>query len=155
MRALAVVRLNRPLPCCRSLTQATLTSDSRIELARSCPPTRFLALWLRRVGGGHVSVGGGRRELAWYHSQSQDDETGGASMSGPEHYRRAAELAAEAHRLLGQGDGQATAGACAAVAQAHAVLALAAATAIGASGADTRAWADLTGTGFGSGRGDH
>jgi hypothetical protein len=31
-------------------------------------------------------------------------------MGGPEHYRRAEELAAEAHRLLGQGDGQATAG---------------------------------------------
>ena len=48
-------------------------------------------------------------------------------MTGPEHYRRAEELAAEAHRLLGQGDGQATAGVWAAVAQAHAVLALAAA----------------------------
>jgi hypothetical protein len=29
-------------------------------------------------------------------------------MTGPEHYRRADHLAAEAHRLLGQGDGQAT-----------------------------------------------
>jgi hypothetical protein len=48
-------------------------------------------------------------------------------MTGPEHYRRAGELAAEAHRLLGQGDGQATAGVWAAVAQAPAVLALAAA----------------------------
>ena len=57
-------------------------------------------------------------------------------MTGPEHYRRAGELAAEAHRLLGQGDGQATAGVWAAVAQAHAVLALAAATAVGASRAD-------------------
>ena len=57
-------------------------------------------------------------------------------MTGPEHYRRAEELAAEAHRLLGQGDGQATAGVWAAVAQTHAVLALAAATAVGASGAD-------------------
>jgi len=46
-------------------------------------------------------------------------------MTGPEHYRRAEELAAEAHRLLGQGDGQATGGAWAAVAQTHAVLALA------------------------------
>ena len=36
-----------------------------------------------------------------------------------------------------------------------AVLALAAATAVGASGADTRAWADAAGTGVGSGRGDH
>jgi hypothetical protein len=33
-------------------------------------------------------------------------------MTGPEHsYRRAEELAAEAQKLLGQGDGQATAGA--------------------------------------------
>jgi hypothetical protein len=76
-------------------------------------------------------------------------------MGGPEHYRRAEELAAEAHRLLGQGDGQATAGVWAAMAQTHAVLALAAATAIGASGVDTRAWADAAGTRLGSGRGDH
>ena len=76
-------------------------------------------------------------------------------MNGPEHYRRAEELAAEAHRLLGQGDGQATAGAWPAVAQTHAVLALAAATAVGASGADHQAWADAAGTGFGSGCGDH
>ena len=75
-------------------------------------------------------------------------------MSGPEHYRRAEELAAEADRLLGQGDGQATAGVWAAVAQTHAVLALAAATAIGASGVDDRAWADAAGTRLGSGRGD-
>jgi hypothetical protein len=76
-------------------------------------------------------------------------------MTGPEHYRRAEELAAEADRLLGQGDGQATAGVWAAVAQTHAVLALAAATAIGASGVDDRAWADAAGTRLGSGRGDH
>ena len=75
-------------------------------------------------------------------------------MTGPEHYRRVEELAAEAHRLLGQGDGQASAGAWAAVAQAHAVLALAAATAIGASGADSRVWIDAAGTRFGSGRGE-
>jgi hypothetical protein len=75
-------------------------------------------------------------------------------MTGPEHYRRAEELAAEAHRLLGQGDGQANAGAWAAVAQAHAVLALAAATPIGTSGADNRAWVDAAGTRSGSGRGD-
>jgi hypothetical protein len=36
------------------------------------------------------------------------------------------------------------------VAQTHAVLALAAATAAGESGADSRAWADAAGTGFGS-----
>jgi hypothetical protein len=76
-------------------------------------------------------------------------------MTGPEHYGRAEELAAEAHRLLGQGDGQATAGLWAAVAQTHAMLARGAATAVGASGADHRAWADTAGTGFGSGRGDH
>ena len=57
-------------------------------------------------------------------------------MTGPEHYRRAEELAAQAHGLLGQGDGQATAGVWAAAAQTPAVLALAAATAVGASGAD-------------------
>ena len=69
-------------------------------------------------------------------------------MTGPEHYRRAGELAAETHRLPGQEDGQATAGVwAAAAAQAHAVLALAAATAVGASGADHRAWADAAGTG--------
>ena len=39
-------------------------------------------------------------------------------MTGPEHYRRGEELAAQAHRLLGRGDGQATAGVWAAVAQA-------------------------------------
>jgi hypothetical protein len=60
-------------------------------------------------------------------------------MTAPEHYVRAEELAGEAYRLLGQGDGQATARVWAAVAQAHAVLALAAATAVGASGADNRA----------------
>ena len=75
-------------------------------------------------------------------------------MGRPEHYRRAEELAAEAHRLLGQGDRQAAAGVWAAVAQTHAVLALAAATAVGSSGADNRAWADAAGTRVGSGRGD-
>jgi hypothetical protein len=68
-------------------------------------------------------------------------------MNGPEHYRRAEELAAEAQRLIGQGDGQATAGRLGRVAQIHAVLALAAATAVGASGADHRAWADAAGPG--------
>ncbi len=76
-------------------------------------------------------------------------------MTGPEHYRRAEELAAEAHSLLGQGDGQATAGIWAAVAQTHAVLVLAAAAAVGASGADNRAWADAAGTRFSSGHDDH
>jgi hypothetical protein len=59
-------------------------------------------------------------------------------MTGPEHCLRAEELAAGAHRLLGQADSHATAGVWAAVAQTHAVLALAAATAVGASGADHR-----------------
>jgi hypothetical protein len=76
-------------------------------------------------------------------------------MTGPEHYGRAEELAAEAHRLLGQGDGQAAAGVWAAVAQTHAMLALAAATPVGASGADHRAWADAAGTRFSSGHDDH
>ena len=76
-------------------------------------------------------------------------------MTRPEHDRRAKEVAAEAYRLLGQGEGQATEGDWAAVAQAHAVLALAAATAVGASGADSRAWADAAETGFRSSYGDH
>ena len=67
-------------------------------------------------------------------------------MTGPEHFRRAEELAAEAHKLLGQGDGQATAGVWAAVVQTHAVRALPAAAAVGTSNADSRAWADLAGT---------
>lgn len=67
-------------------------------------------------------------------------------MTGPEHFRRAEELAAEAHKLLGQGDSQATAGVRAAVTQTHAMLALAAATAVGTSHADSRAWADVAGT---------
>ena len=79
----------------------------------------------------------------------------GASMTGPEHYRRAEEFAAEAHRLLGQGDGQATVGAS------------------GRRGPDPCGarpgrrdrgrrircgyprLGDTAGTGFGSGRGDH
>ena len=67
-------------------------------------------------------------------------------MTGPEHYRRDEELAAEAHKLLDREDGQIAAGVWAAVAQTHAVLALAAATAVGKSHADSRAWADVAGT---------
>jgi len=67
-------------------------------------------------------------------------------MAGPEHFRRAEELAVEAQKLLGQGDGQATAGMGSAVAQTHAVLAPAAATAVCTSSADSRAWADVAGT---------
>jgi len=66
-------------------------------------------------------------------------------MTGPEHFRRAEELAAEAHKPLGQGDGQATAGVWAAVAQNRAVLALAA-TVVGTLHADSRAWAEVAGT---------
>jgi hypothetical protein len=46
-------------------------------------------------------------------------------MTGPEHFRRAEELAAKAAEYLGQGDGQDTAAVWAAVAQVHATLALA------------------------------
>jgi hypothetical protein len=67
-------------------------------------------------------------------------------VTGPEHYRRAEELAAEAHKLLGQGDGQATTRVWAAVAQTHTVLALAAATAAGMSSLDSREWADVAAT---------
>ena len=67
-------------------------------------------------------------------------------MTGPEHYRRAEELAAEAHKLLDQGDGQVTAAVWAAVAQTQAVLALAAATAVGTSNLDSRAWIDVAGS---------
>ena len=46
-------------------------------------------------------------------------------MTGPEHFRRAEELAAKAEEYLGQGDGQDSAAVWAAVAQVHATLALA------------------------------
>jgi len=42
-------------------------------------------------------------------------------MTGPEHYRRDEELAAEAHKLLDREDGQIAAGVWAAVAQTHLV----------------------------------
>lgn len=67
-------------------------------------------------------------------------------MTGPDHYRKAEELAAKAHRLLGQGEGQDTAAVWAAVAQVHATLAHAAAAALGTTAADGRAWADVAGT---------
>jgi hypothetical protein len=63
-------------------------------------------------------------------------------MTGPEHYRRAEELAEEARKLLGQGEGQDTAAVWAAVAQVHASLAIAAATALGSS----FEWNDTAGT---------
>jgi hypothetical protein len=49
-------------------------------------------------------------------------------MTGPDHFRKAEELAAKAAEYLGQGDGQDTAAVWAAVAHVHATLALAAAT---------------------------
>jgi hypothetical protein len=48
-------------------------------------------------------------------------------MTGPQHFRRAEELAAKASEYLGHGDGQESAAVWAAVAQTHAILALAAA----------------------------
>jgi hypothetical protein len=45
-------------------------------------------------------------------------------MTGPDHYRKAEELAEKAHAYLGQGDGQESAAGWAAVAQIHATLAL-------------------------------
>ena len=70
----------------------------------------------------------------------------GGPMTGPDHYRRAEELAAKAHEYLGQAEGQDSAAAWAAIAQVHATLALAAATALGKRDPDNRAWADAAGT---------
>jgi hypothetical protein len=67
-------------------------------------------------------------------------------MTGPDHYRKAEELAVKAHEYLGQGEGQGSAAFWAAVAQIHATLALAAATAVGTTAADGRAWVDAAGT---------
>jgi len=67
-------------------------------------------------------------------------------MTGPDHYRKAEELAEKANEYLGQGEGQHSAAVWAAVAQVHAILALAAATALGTTAADGRAWADAAGT---------
>jgi hypothetical protein len=70
-------------------------------------------------------------------------------MTGPNHFRKAEELAAKAAEYLGQGDGQATAAVWAAVAQVHATLALAAATAVGTRTAgDSQAWDDVAATKF-------
>ena len=69
-------------------------------------------------------------------------------MTGPDHYRKAEELAAKAHEYLGQGEGQHSAAVWADVAQIHATLALAAATALGTTAAEGRAWADVAGTKF-------
>ena len=49
-------------------------------------------------------------------------------MTGPEHFRRAEQLAEKAQRHLGQEGGEATAAAWSSLAQVHATLALAAAS---------------------------
>ena len=54
-------------------------------------------------------------------------------MTGPEHFLRAEQLAEEAHKHLGHGEGQATA---AVVAQVHATLAVAAAIEAGSARRD-------------------
>lgn len=70
-------------------------------------------------------------------------------MTGPEHYRKAEELAEKAGEYLGHEGGQDSAAVWAAVAQVHASLALAAATALnlphpqgGFEGVDSVAWFD-------------
>ena len=65
-------------------------------------------------------------------------------MTGPEHYRRAELLVAEAYKHLGLEDEQ-VATDWATVAQVHATLALAAATALGGGFPTTQAWRDATG----------
>lgn len=69
-------------------------------------------------------------------------------MTGPDHYRKAEQLAAKANEYLGQGEGQDSAAVWAAVAQIHATLALAAASALGTTAAEGRGWADVAGTKF-------
>jgi hypothetical protein len=64
-------------------------------------------------------------------------------MTGPEHFRRAEELAAKAAEYLGHGDGQDSAAVWAAVAQVHATLALAAATMLNPEGREQAAAAAL------------
>jgi hypothetical protein len=64
-------------------------------------------------------------------------------VTGPEHYRRAEELAERADEFVSSRVGVPWA----AAAQVHATLALAAATALGAaSPVDTQAWRDAAGT---------
>jgi hypothetical protein len=68
-----------------------------------------------------------------------DHQTTAAPVTGPEHFRRAEELAAKAEEYLGQGDGQGSAAVWAAVAQVHATLALATAAETVRSRPDYRA----------------
>ena len=65
-----------------------------------------------------------------------DTWTAGGPMTGPEHFLRAEQLAEEAHKHLGHGEGQATAAVWAAVAQVHATLAVAAAIEAGSARRD-------------------
>ena len=65
-------------------------------------------------------------------------------MNGPDHYRRAEELAEEARKYSSHSP--AAAGTSASLAQVHVTLALAAATALGTSHIETRAWVDAAGT---------
>ena len=131
---------------------------SRTTCRRVAGSALRLSRRVRRIGGYLLCtlMPDTRRPVAGYRCGSPpvslrgitliiDSETNAAPMGGPEHFRRAEELAAEAHKLLGQADGQATAGVWAAVAETHALLALAAATAVGTLSPDSRAWADAAG----------
>ena len=62
-------------------------------------------------------------------------------MNGPEHYRAAELLLAEAGQQAGEASARSIA-----TAQVHATLALAAATAVGMAGPDLQAWADVAAT---------
>jgi hypothetical protein len=66
-------------------------------------------------------------------------------MTGPDHYRKAEELAAKADEYLMQEADRTIVVRWAAAAQVHATLALAAATALGKRDLDNRAWADAAG----------
>ena len=72
-------------------------------------------------------------------------------MTGPDHYRKAEELAAKADEYLGQGEGQDSAAVWSAVAQIHATVALAAATALGKRDIDGRGWVDVAGASYSRG----
>jgi hypothetical protein len=67
-------------------------------------------------------------------------------MTGPDHYRKAGELAAKTDECVGRGEGPESAAVWAAVAQIHATVALAAATALGTRAPDGRARADIAGS---------
>ena len=75
-------------------------------------------------------------------------------MTGPEHYSRAEELAAEAHRLLGQGTARPLRAAGPPLSRRMRSLLWPPPLRL-AHPVRITAWADAAGTGFGSGRGDH